>query len=346
MSPILTDFTSTARVRQGCPLSLILLNLFINDVLDKCDKFGVNMLILREENFVEDYLLMILFSLPQGKSALRSLLNKVYNWSIKNEMSFGIDKFSFVLSTVLYYALLFGSNKANTKKTQTALNEDMFWSFDFKRISPNATVYNLSKELSIPPIASFYVNAQIRSDNYKKYKFDFKKLIHRLTLQYSQYFPGFFWNGRIKCVYKFDVNIYKKNMTVYGCCPTYYPCCNDVNNGLSFTHWVMFCSKFNEFREQCIPSHLLKNSSLIFFTFIVYEKSLNIPDNSENDFEDNLKIFLRILCLLLGGNAIFEILRNGARERRHLINKTFQSQTNESSFPYSYIVGLAEFFIN
>jgi len=69
---------------------------------------------------------------------------------------------SYVLSTVIYYAPLFGSNKSNTKKAQTVLNRNMFWSFGFSSKSSNTNIYNKSKELSIPPIASFCAKAQIR----------------------------------------------------------------------------------------------------------------------------------------------------------------------------------------
>jgi hypothetical protein len=67
---------------------------------------------------------------------------------------------------------------------------------------------------------------------------------------------------------------------------------------------VMSCPKFDEFREQFIP---FVDDFFINFSLIVHEKSLNIPDDLENDFEDNLNFY--VLCLLLGGNAIFETLR-------------------------------------
>ena len=180
-----------------------------------------------------------------------------------------------------------------------------------------------------------------RSDDYKKYKFGFKKLIHRVSLQHSQYSLGFFWIGRIKSGYKFDVNVYIKNKTILDTCPTCCPCCGETNSVPTFTHWVMSCTKFNEFREQFIQ---FVDDIFINFSLIIYEKSLNITDDSENDFEDNLNFY--VLCLLLGGNAIFEILRIRSGERRRLINKIFQSQSRESSFPYPYVVGLAEFLTN
>ena len=48
-------------VLQGCPLSPILFNLFINDILNDCEKYGVN--VGRKKSVVVDSLLMMLFSL-------------------------------------------------------------------------------------------------------------------------------------------------------------------------------------------------------------------------------------------------------------------------------------------
>ena len=76
-------------VRQGCPLSPILFNLFINDVLDNCDKYGVN---LDSQYccgglYADDIVLNAL-----SKQVLKKILNKVHEWAIKNEMTFGINK--------------------------------------------------------------------------------------------------------------------------------------------------------------------------------------------------------------------------------------------------------------
>jgi len=169
----------------------------------------------------------------------------------------------------------------------------------------------------------------------------FKKYIHHLTLEYSQFSIGFLWIGRIKCGFKFDVNQYIKSKTIFDTCPSCCPCCGGANSVSSFTHWVMSCPKFDEFREQFIP---FVDDFFINFSLIVHEKSLNIPDDLENDFEDNLNFY--VLCLLLGGNAIFETLRIRSGERRRIINNIFQNQSRESSLPYPYVVGLAEFLTN
>ena len=51
--------------RQGCPLSPILFNLFINDILNDCEKYGVN--VGRKKSVVVDSLLMMLISLLRVK---------------------------------------------------------------------------------------------------------------------------------------------------------------------------------------------------------------------------------------------------------------------------------------
>jgi len=64
---------------------------------------------------------------------------------------------------------------------------------------------------------------------------------------------------------------------------------------------------------------------LLLFFSIVYEKSLNIPNNTDEDFDDNINFY--VLSLLLGGNGVHEILKIGSGERRRFINNIFQSSS-------------------
>ena len=70
----------------------------------------------------------------------------------------------------------------------------------------------------------------------------------------------------------------------------------------------------------------------IIFSMIVHEKSLNIPDGKEKGFNDYF--FFYSLCLLLGENAVYEIITIGKWERRRFIDDIFQSPSRESFFPY------------
>ena len=83
------EFPINRGVRQGCPLSPILFNLFINDILNKCEKYGVSIGPKRccGGLFADDIVLIA----PSRKN-LQKMLSLVFQWANINEMSFGINR--------------------------------------------------------------------------------------------------------------------------------------------------------------------------------------------------------------------------------------------------------------
>ena len=83
------DFPINRGVRQGCPLSPILFNLFINDIFNKCEKYGVSIEHKRccRVLFADDIVLIA----PSPKN-LQKMPSLVFQWANVNEMSFGINK--------------------------------------------------------------------------------------------------------------------------------------------------------------------------------------------------------------------------------------------------------------
>ena len=85
------DFPVHRGVRQGCPLSPILFDLFINDILQGCDQYGVdvnaNGLKCCGSLFADDIVLI-----APSQMAMDHLLERVQAWALKNEMAFGINK--------------------------------------------------------------------------------------------------------------------------------------------------------------------------------------------------------------------------------------------------------------
>ena len=229
-------------VRQGCPLSPILFNLFINDIFNDCKELGVE---VGNEFccgglFADD----IVLCAPSRKN-LKKLLKCVNKWAINNNMFFGINKCatmvvrpntpihqgrrdptfylgkdeipkvkcytylgipfdntlslkpiidsmknkvmkalfnvrgflknplipipfkrtlisSIVISRVAYYAPLLGSNKSRTNSTQQLINKGLYWILGSNGRNSFVSLYNLSKELNIPPLSAKCALAQIR----------------------------------------------------------------------------------------------------------------------------------------------------------------------------------------
>jgi len=83
------NFLSIVVLDKVVPLSPILFNLFINDILNNCDKYGVS--IGNKKccgGLVADDILLI----APSERKMKALLRHVFCWANKNEMSFGINK--------------------------------------------------------------------------------------------------------------------------------------------------------------------------------------------------------------------------------------------------------------
>ena len=62
-------------------------------------------------------------------------LNSYFRFLINKSIPFPLKKYvliSFILSLVLYYAPLFGSNKSRCSKAQKINNRGLYWSYEFK----------------------------------------------------------------------------------------------------------------------------------------------------------------------------------------------------------------------
>ncbi len=83
------SFNIMKGVRQGCPLSPILFNLFINDIFNDCEDFGVpiDTSTCCGGLFADDIVLC-----SPSRVKLKKLLKKVNDWAKVNKMNFGINK--------------------------------------------------------------------------------------------------------------------------------------------------------------------------------------------------------------------------------------------------------------
>ena len=170
---------------------------------------------------------------------------------------------------------------------------------------------------------------------YKENKFGFNKEIQKLTLEYPKFQLGFLWISRIRCGFKFDSSISIKRKIVSEDCPIYCPCCG--TGVQSFSHWILNCRAFSNFRE----NYPFLDELFLQFSLIAVDKSLDVSFDSENDYEDNINYF--VLSSLLGGTSVYEKLKLNTGEQRQLVDNIFKKST-ESTVPY--FVCLAEFLTN
>jgi len=206
------EFPINRGVRQGCPLSPILFNIFINDILDNCRRYGV--IVERKKCcgglFADDIVLIAL-----GKKSLRKSLNKVHEWAIKP----------------LHF------------KNQDGYVDPTFH-LGFNPI-PKTTQYTylgipFNESLSLQPIIS-NLNSKLNLTLNSYFRFLTNRLIplhlKKTYINLSKYRLGFLWILRIRCGLKFNSIIARRSKLVSDNCP----CCKEDTSIQSFTHWIFSC---------------------------------------------------------------------------------------------------------
>jgi len=96
------EFLINRDVRQCCQLSLILFNLFINNILNNCDKCddSIGNKKCCGGLFADDIVLI-----APSERKMKALLRHVFCWANKNEMSFGINKCATMVIKPLNFVL-------------------------------------------------------------------------------------------------------------------------------------------------------------------------------------------------------------------------------------------------
>ena len=108
-------------------------------------------------------------------------LNSYFRFLINKSIPFPLKKYvliSFILSLVLYYAPLFGSNKSRCSKAQKINNRGLYWSYEFKSHNSYVSLCDITRELRIPPLSAICVLSQLHC--FRKWK-NLSCIINHLT---------------------------------------------------------------------------------------------------------------------------------------------------------------------